>query len=52
LRAPRLIGAASPPNKSLHPTADTPDVMFLNLAGRRVIGGIMLLRKLLLGVMT
>jgi hypothetical protein len=31
------------PNKPMHPTANTKDFKFLNLAGRRVIGGVMLL---------
>jgi len=28
------------PNKPMHPTADTTAFKFLNLAGRRVIGGV------------
>jgi hypothetical protein len=30
----------TPPNKPMHPTADTNDVIKLNLVGRRVIGGV------------
>jgi hypothetical protein len=32
---------ASPPNKPMHPTADTHDVINLRRAARRVIGGVM-----------
>jgi hypothetical protein len=39
-RAPRYPGVASPPNKPMHPTADTPLVKFLRGAGRRVIGSV------------
>jgi len=35
-----LSRSTSRPNKPMHPTADTRAVMFLNLAGRRVIGGV------------
>lgn len=34
------------PNKPMHPTADTNDVISSNRAGRRVIGGVRLLRRL------
>ena len=34
------------PNKPMHPTADTRDVINLQLAGRRVIGGVRLLLRI------
>src|SRR5215208_6509993 len=50
VRAPRMAGArdvrgisVAHPNKPMHPTADTLDVINLQLAGRRVIGGVRLL---------
>jgi hypothetical protein len=43
LRAPRDLDVGSPPNKPMHPTADTLAVELLHLAGRRVIGGVRLL---------
>src|ERR1044072_9254484 len=43
LRAPRCFTWASPPNKPMHPTADTNVVIHLRRAGRRVIGGVRLL---------
>jgi hypothetical protein len=39
-RAPRSGGGASPPNKPMHPTADTAAVINLGGAARRVIGGV------------
>lgn len=44
-RAPRALGVASPPNKPMHPTADTNDVIFLHGAARRVISGVRRLRN-------
>jgi hypothetical protein len=40
LRAPRYSGRASPPNKPMHPTADTVVVIYLRGVARRVIGGV------------
>jgi hypothetical protein len=48
MRAPRYLSGVSPPNKPMHPTADTSDVMFSKGAARRVIGGVMLLHRALL----
>jgi hypothetical protein len=42
-RAPRDLDVAAPPNKPMHPTADTPPVISSNGAARRVIGGVRLL---------
>jgi hypothetical protein len=35
----------TPPNKPMHPTADTTAFKFLNVAGRRVIGGVRCLKR-------
>jgi hypothetical protein len=35
-----LSQSTSHPNKPMHPTADTNDFMYINRAGRRVIGGV------------
>jgi hypothetical protein len=40
-RAPRSPGAASPPNKRMHATADTTVVKFLLGPARRVMRGVM-----------
>ena len=47
-RAPSEVGggrgchvSVTPPNKPMHPTADTRDFIFDSVAGRRVIGGVM-----------
>ncbi len=42
LRAPPPCVGVSP-NKPMHPTADTRDLIYDNPAGRRVIGGVRLL---------
>jgi hypothetical protein len=34
MRAPRYLRLGSPPNKRMHPTADTLALIFGNLAGR------------------
>ena len=40
LRAARYHSGASPPNKPMHPTADTTALIFTSGAGRRVIGSV------------
>ena len=40
-RAPRCLDAASPPNKRMHATRDTNHVIKRNLAGGRVMRGVM-----------
>jgi hypothetical protein len=37
---PRYLNLRSPPNKPMHPTRDTPLVIFLCGAGRRVMRGV------------
>jgi hypothetical protein len=39
-RASRYLGLGSPPNKRMHPTADTNDVMYINGVARRVMRGV------------
>ena len=39
------LPSATPPNKPMHPTADMHDVIIPRRAGRRVIGGVGLLRE-------
>jgi hypothetical protein len=43
MRAPRAFDVASPPNKRMHPTADTGVVIKLGQAARRVMRGVRLL---------
>jgi hypothetical protein len=43
LRAPRCLRLSPPPNKRMHPTADTTDVIYLCRAARRVMRSVRLL---------